>query len=84
LPDLHDAAIVREVHVYGQSVEVGKTHAGAVQHSGLGAKLMERAEEIAHQHGYERLGVIAALGTRGYYRKLGYDLGENYMLKDLG
>jgi elongator complex protein 3 len=84
LPDLHDAAIVREVHVYGQSVEVGKTHAGAVQHSGLGAKLMERAEEIAHQQGYERLGVIAALGTRGYYRKLGYDLGENYMLKDLG
>ncbi len=84
LRDLHDAAIVREVHVYGQSLEVGKTHAGAVQHSGLGAKLMERAEEIAHQHGYERLGVIAALGTRGYYRKLGYDLGESYMLKDLG
>ncbi len=83
LRDLADAAIIREVHVYGQSLELGRTETGAVQHSGIGAKLMERGEEIARQHGFERVAVIAALGTRGYYRKLGYDLGESYMLKDL-
>ena len=82
--DLEDAAIIREVHIYGQSLEVGQTDARAVQHSGLGAKLMTSAEEIAQHHGFTRLAVIAALGTRGYYRKLGYDLGESYMLKDLG
>jgi histone acetyltransferase (RNA polymerase elongator complex component) len=29
------------------------------------------------------MAVISALGTRGYYRKLGYRLGETYMLKEL-
>jgi elongator complex protein 3 len=44
---------------------------------------MERAEELARTRGYRRLAVIAALGTRGYYRKLGYRLGDTYMIKEL-
>jgi elongator complex protein 3 len=83
LGDLDAAAIVREVHVYGQSLEVGQSIDGSAQHSGLGTSLMERAATIASEAGYERLAVIAAIGTREYYRKLGYELGESYMLKSL-
>lgn len=83
LADLDGAAIVREVHVYGQSLQVGRVVEGAAQHSGLGTELMQQAEDLARSRGYRRLAVIAALGTRGYYRKLGYQLGETYMLKEL-
>jgi elongator complex protein 3 len=83
LPDLEAAAIVREVHVYGQSLEVGESLGGAAQHSGLGEKLVQRAEELARQAGFSRLAVISALGTRGYYAKIGYRLGESYMVKHL-
>jgi elongator complex protein 3 len=84
LQDLEGAAIIREVHVYGQSLEVGEDTPGVAQHSGLGTRLMLEAEHIAREHGFKNLAVIAALGTRGYYRKLGYSLGDTYMLKALG
>ena len=83
LRDLGQAAIVREVHVYGQSLQVGADQSGAAQHIGLGTRLMVKAEAIARRSGYRRLAVISALGTRGYYRKLGYELGETYMVKRL-
>ena len=83
LRDLQAAAIVREVHVYGQSLEVGADQDGAAQHVGLGTRLMREAEAIARRAGYDRLAVISALGTRGYYDKLGYELNETYMVKDL-
>lgn len=81
--DLEGSAIVREVHVYGQSLEVGADQDGAAQHVGLGMRLMREAEATARRAGYDRLAVISAFGTRGYYRKLGYELGETYMVKDL-
>lgn len=83
LPDLDGAALVREVHVHGQSLEVGEMKPGAAQHSGLGSDLMAHAESLARSKGYRCLAVIAALGTRAYYRKLGYELGESYMVKGL-
>lgn len=83
LEDLTGAAVIREVHVYGQSVQVGKKRLGAAQHVGLGRRLVRRAERIARRQGYERIAVIAAIGTRGYYAKLGYQLGGSYMFKML-
>jgi elongator complex protein 3 len=83
LPDLVGAARVRELHVYGQSVPVGEASNGEAQHAGLGARLMALAEAEARQRGFRRIAVIAALGTRDYYRRLGYSLGESYMMKDL-
>jgi elongator complex protein 3 len=44
---------------------------------------MEVAEEITRDAGYGRIAVIAAIGTREYYRKLGYELGDTYLLKRL-
>ena len=70
--ELLDAAMIREVHVYGQSVEIGESGVGRAQHTGLGTRLLERAAEIARERGYERLAVISAIGTRDYYRKRGF------------
>jgi elongator complex protein 3 len=84
LPDLEGAALVRELHVYGQSLSLGASERGAAQHQGLGRQLMARAEQVAAQAGFRRVAVIAALGTRGYYRRLGYSLGQTYMVKELG
>lgn len=83
LADLDGAALVRELHVYGESLELGQEEAGAAQHSGLGSRLMARAEAIAAAKGFGRMAVIAALGTRGYYARLGYRLGETYMIRQL-
>ncbi|MBK8029961.1 MAG: GNAT family N-acetyltransferase [Chloroflexi bacterium] len=82
-PELADAALIREVHVYGQSVEIGETATGRAQHVGLGTQLIERAVEIAQERGYARLAVISAVGTRGYYRKRGFLDGQLYQLRVL-
>jgi elongator complex protein 3 len=81
--DLQNAAIIREVHVYGQSVEVGEEADGAAQHIGLGKALIEHAERIAREKGYPNLAVIAAVGTREYYRARGFHDGEHYLVKAL-
>ena len=72
-------AIIRELHVYGQLVPVGgKTK---IQHRGLGKKLMAEAEKIAQKNKAEKIAVISGVGVRGYYKKLGYRLKNNYMMK---
>lgn len=83
IPDLEQAAIIREVHVYGQSLEVGSEQAGAAQHIGLGSQLLREAERITREHGFRGLAVISAVGTRNYYADRGFELGELYMRKDL-
>jgi elongator complex protein 3 len=81
--DLADAAIIREVHVYGQAVEIGERESGRAQHSGLGARLIERAAAIAREAGYARLAVISAVGTRAYYRRRGFADGRLYQVRAL-
>jgi elongator complex protein 3 len=81
--ELIDAAMIREVHVYGQAVNIGETSQGRAQHAGLGTQLIERAAEIAAQRGYANLAVISAIGTRGYYRKRGFEDGTLYQLRRL-
>jgi elongator complex protein 3 len=74
---------VREVHVFGQSLPMGGEQSGAAQHTGLGTRLLQRAEDIARQKGYQSLAVISAIGTRGYYEKRGFQRGELYLIKSL-
>jgi len=83
LADLEGAAIIREVHVYGQSLEIGVEVGGAAQHTGLGTQLLRRARVLARQHGYSRLAVIAAVGTRRYYLERGFQRGELYLVSDV-
>lgn len=81
-PELKDAALVREVHVYGQMIPVDAVGIGK-QHRGLGAQLLARAEELARQRGLKKITVIAGIGARSYYRRLGYRLAGTYMVKKL-
>jgi elongator complex protein 3 len=83
LADLAGAAIIREVHVYGLSLELGAEQRGIAQHSGMGTELIELAGQIARRQGYPRLAVIAAVGTRRYYASRGFKRGELYYLKTL-
>lgn len=79
-----DVSIVRELHVYGSSVPVHARDPTKFQHQGFGTLLMEEAERIARdEHGSVKLAVISGVGTRGYYRKLGYELDGPYMSKYL-
>lgn len=83
LEELAGCAVVREVHVYGPSLEIGLPSQGEAQHTGLGRKLAEHAMELARRAGFKRIAVISAIGTREYYRKLGFELGELYMARSL-
>lgn len=83
IEELRNSAIIREVHVYGQVVDIGDKIDKKAQHVGLGTKLVEKAEGIARKKKYPKISVISAIGTREYYRKLGFKLNELYMRKSL-
>ncbi|CAH8860496.1 unnamed protein product [Trichobilharzia szidati] len=75
-------SIVRELHVYGSAVPVSARDPTKFQHQGFGTLLMEEAERIAkYEHGSLKIAVISGVGTRNYYRKLGYELEGPYMVK---
>ena len=81
--ELKDGALIREVHIYGESLPVGLERDGAAQHAGLGTTLIAEAERIASEKGFPRLAVISAVGTRAYYQERGYQKGDLYLIKDL-
>merc|ERR1712029_280456 len=77
-------SIVRELHVYGSVVPVSARDPTKFQHQGFGTLLMEEAEKIAREeHGANKISVISGVGTRNYYKKLGYHLDGPYMSKKL-
>ncbi|KAL7044525.1 hypothetical protein ACKWTF_001941 [Chironomus riparius] len=84
-PELVDScSIVRELHVYGSVVPVNARDPTKFQHQGFGMLLMEEAERISREeHGSLKIAVISGVGTRNYYRKLGYELDGPYMSKML-
>lgn len=76
--------IVRELHVYGQLLKLGERRESGIQHLGLGKKLINEAEKISKEEfDAEKILIISAVGTREYYRKLGYSLAGPYMEKKL-
>ncbi|XP_039949374.1 elongator complex protein 3 [Bactrocera tryoni] len=82
LTEVGQCSIVRELHVYGSVVPVSSRDPTKFQHQGFGMLLMEEAERIAkEEHGSVKLAVISGVGTRAYYRKLGYELDGPYMSK---
>uniref|UniRef100_A0A8D2IZ30 Elongator complex protein 3 n=1 Tax=Varanus komodoensis TaxID=61221 RepID=A0A8D2IZ30_VARKO len=77
-------SIVRELHVYGSVVPVSSRDPSKFQHQGFGVLLMEEAERVAREeHGSRKIAVISGVGTRDYYRKIGYELEGPYMVKRL-
>ncbi|TPX44628.1 hypothetical protein SeMB42_g02201 [Synchytrium endobioticum] len=77
-------SLVRELHVYGTAVPVHNRDPTKFQHQGYGTMLMEEAERIARvEHGSVKISVISGVGTRHYYRKLGYELDGPYMSRNI-
>ena len=72
LPASDGSAMIREVHVYGVAADLGERSPGKAQHLGLGRRLVARAARLAAEAGYRDLAVISAVGTRDYYRALGF------------
>lgn len=83
LPEIVESAMIREVHVYGPALNIGKENDGegplGAQHVGLGTRLLEEARRISRAAGFRQISVIAATGTRGYYAARGFEQGELYM-----
>ncbi|WRQ72964.1 MAG: tRNA uridine(34) 5-carboxymethylaminomethyl modification radical SAM/GNAT enzyme Elp3 [Methanosarcinales archaeon Met12] len=80
-PELKDAALVRELHVYGPMVPLGQKAASEWQHRGYGEELLKCAEELALDAGFSRIAIISGIGVREYYKKLGYERDGPYMVK---
>lgn len=72
------SALIREVHVYGGALDLGMRANDKAQHRGFGSRLIDEARGRARAEGFSELAVISAVGTRGYYRKLGFRDGELY------
>ena len=85
MPALAGAAIIREVHVFGDHLRIGEgSSKESGQHRGFGRRLIERATEIIRtQHPLiRRIAVTSGVGVRGYYVRLGYHLEDGYMVFD--
>nr|CCC92118.1 putative acetyltransferase [Trypanosoma congolense IL3000] len=83
-PALEGCALIRELHTYGKLIAVSRPNSGnEAQHMGVGTQLMREAERIAVEHNFSKIAVIAGVGVRRYYAKLGYQLQDTYMVKQL-
>ena len=85
LMDSDGTVMVRELHVFGTEVPLGSRADIAVQHRGLGRRLLQEAERIARlEFGASRIAVISGVGAREYFRsEFGYELDGAYMVKEL-
>jgi ELP3 family radical SAM enzyme/protein acetyltransferase len=80
---LKKCALIRELHVYSNLNNVGNNIDCSMQHKGFGKKLVEQAELIAINKGYKKMAIISGTGVRNYYKRLGYELVDTYMIKKL-
>ena len=74
-PELDKCALIRELHTYGQLITTKSTKKGS-QHCGFGKRLVSKAIRMSIHNGYYKIAVISGIGTRNYYRKLGFYLAE--------
>ena len=83
-PELESAGLLRELHVYGSLVPVGKdAESEEWQHRNYGKVLLLRAEQIARSAGFRRLAIMSGIGVRPYYRRQGYERRGPYMIREL-
>jgi elongator complex protein 3 len=78
------SSLLRELHVYGSMVPLGKDAVGPEwQHRSYGGLLLGRAEELSRSAGFRRIAVLSGIGVRPYYRQRGYERRGPYMVKEL-
>ncbi len=76
-------ALVRELHVYGNMIQIGNKNPKIGQHTGFGERLLIEAENLAIDNGKEEIAIISGIGSRNYYRKFGYEKVGPYMVKKI-
>ncbi len=82
--EMGSACVIRELKVYGSVVGFGRRNERAWQHRGLGSSLIREVERIAHQEfDAKKMVVTSAVGTRNYYRMLGYERLGPYVVREL-
>ncbi len=80
----HKTSIVREMHTYGGSLNIGKKEKELWQHKGYGKLLLEEAERIAKEEfGMDKMIIISGVGVRQYFYNQGYVLDGPYVSKKL-
>jgi len=88
-PELENCALIRELHVYGtvQNHQSNITNipniSNIAQHKGYGTKLLNKAFELAIEHGYTKISVISGAGVKQYYRRFGFADEGYFMTKTL-
>ena len=76
--------LIRELHVYGRLVSLGKTpHHFEWQHRGVGENMIKMAEDLSIERGFHKILVTSGLGVKDYYHKFGYNPDGPYMGKIL-
>ena len=75
------AALLRELHVYGQMVPISGKAGSRWQHRGFGERLLLECESEAAGRGLAEVWVTSGVGARDYYRKFGYERKGPYMAK---
>lgn len=84
LPELTGAALIREIHTFGDQMWIGQRWAKFGQHIGFWKRLIAKAEEIAKEkYWLDKIAVIAWVGVQQYYEKRGYQVEWTYMTKSL-
>jgi elongator complex protein 3 len=83
IKEIATSALIREVHVYGGALPLGERSKSRAQHRGLGVRLIDEAARRAREAGFSDLAVISAVGTRPYYRRLGFTDGRLYQHRSL-
>ena len=74
---------MREIHTYGETIGFDQKRKTSPQHRSLGRELIKASEKIAREEGFKKMAVISGIGSRNYYRVLGYRLKNTYMVKNL-
>ena len=83
-PEITDkTALIRELHVYGNMIQIGDKNPSIGQHTGFGEKLLLEAKNLAIDKGKDEIAIISGIGSRNYYRKFGYERKGPYMAKKL-
>lgn len=84
IPELRWAAIIREIHTFGDQLSISQKGSTFGQHIGFGKRLLAEAERLASKYEWvSKMAVIAGVGVQAYYEKQGYELEGTYMTKKL-
>ncbi len=85
IPELTGCSIIREIHVFGDQLPIGAPPDGSGQHMGFGKRLLAEAERLVQEQYpmIKKMAVISGIGVRPYYRKFGYEVSGDYLIKSL-